>query len=57
MICYRDITFCGSKTHKPDCDRQFTAEDAQGAKKWWGSDDAPVAFADFCGEKRTDNLE
>jgi len=50
MLCYKDMTFCGSKVHKPDCKRALTPEIIKAAEKWWGSDDAPIAVAYFCGE-------
>jgi hypothetical protein len=49
MICYRDITFCASKTDDHTCGREFTAQDAIDAEIWWGSKDYPVAYAYFCG--------
>jgi hypothetical protein len=45
-ICYRDMTFCD---HWRDCGkaerchRPLTPEVALAARKWWGSDDAPIA--------------
>jgi len=50
MLCYKDMTFCGSKVHKPDCKRALTPEIIKAAEKWWGSDDAPIAAAYFCDE-------
>jgi hypothetical protein len=50
MMSYKDRTFCCSEVHKPDCDRQLTEEVIQAAIKWWGSEDAPIAVADFCGD-------
>lgn len=51
MMCFKDRTFCSSKTHKSDCNRQFTPELQAEARRWWGKEGAPVAFSDFCGEK------
>lgn len=51
MLCYKDKTFCCSQTHKPDCDKIFTKEDAEAAKKWWGNNDYPVAYSNFCDHK------
>ena len=51
MICYRDRTFCCSKVEKHTCGREFTEEDAINAKKWWGSEDYPVAYGEFCKEE------
>lgn len=47
MICFKDMTFCSWPCANMDCPRQFTEADNQAAIKWWGSDEAPVAFADF----------
>ena len=35
MICYRDMTFCNSTTHRPECSRQLTDEVRAAAVKWW----------------------
>jgi hypothetical protein len=48
MLCFRDKTFCSSKNHRPDCDRQWTLELEAAAEKWWGGPGAPVAFAPLC---------
>jgi hypothetical protein len=48
MICYKDRTFCGSENCKNKCGRQLTEEVKEGARKWWGSDNAPIAISDFC---------
>lgn len=47
MICYLDRTFCIS----PDCTcgRKLTEEIKEGARKWWGDDNAPIAMSYFCG--------
>lgn len=49
MICYRDMTFCSAKCATTTCRRNFTEEEAQKARKWWGDspDGPPVAFSDF----------
>lgn len=49
MICYRDMTFCSAKCATVTCRRNFTEEEAEKAKKWWGDHDfgPPVAFSDF----------
>jgi hypothetical protein len=47
MMCYKDRTFCtywkecksGEK-----CPSALTDDVRSGAKKWWGSDDAPIAM-------------
>lgn len=51
MICYRDIAFCASEVEEHTCGREFTKDDAQKAKEWWGSDDYPVAYGKFCEEQ------
>lgn len=50
MLCYRDRTYCSSKVDKHTCGREFTAQDAIDAERWWGGKDYPVAFGEFCGE-------
>jgi len=50
MMCFKDMTFCSSLNHRPDCDRQWTPELAAEARRWWGGPGAPVAFSAFCGE-------
>lgn len=50
MICYKDMTFCGSKVTDHTCGREFTKQDAIDAEKWWGSKNYPVAYSYFCGE-------
>lgn len=47
MICFRDMAFCSAPCLTVECRRNFTAETREAARKWWGSDDAPVAFSDF----------
>ena len=46
VICYRDMTFCpyyeGCK-NAHDCNRALTPEVREAARKWWGSDEAPIA--------------
>jgi hypothetical protein len=46
MICFKDMTFC--RDPKCTCDRKLTNEVRKAAKKWWGSDDAPIAVRDKC---------
>ncbi len=53
MICFRDMTFCSSKVHRPDCRRQWTTELQFEADEWWvrgggQRGEAPVAFSEFC---------
>ena len=47
MICYRDMTFCEAKCRNLSCKRKFTDKDSAKAREWWGSEGAPVAFADL----------
>jgi hypothetical protein len=57
MISYLDMAFCSSeKCVNYKCRRKFTDEHAKAAKKWWGGDDYPIAYADFevdCKHKLT----
>ena len=55
VMCYRDQTFCGSKTHKKECNKQVTKEVHEAAVRWWGNEDYPIALADFCGEDNEDD--
>lgn len=47
MICFRDRTFCNSDCRNTECPRHFGPDDKASAERWWGSDEAPVAWADF----------
>lgn len=47
MICFRDRTFCSSDCVNALCFRHFDDEDRAEAHRWWGSDEAPIAFTDF----------
>ena len=47
MICYRDMTFCEAKCGNLSCNSNFTDKVREEARKWWGGDDVPVAFADL----------
>lgn len=49
MLCFRDMTFCSAKCVNVLCRRYFGDAERQAAKRWWGGDDAPVAFHDFGG--------
>jgi len=55
MMCYRDITFCGSKTENHTCGRKFTKEVQEGADKWWGKPGAPISLNKFCEEDKLIN--
>lgn len=44
MLCYKDRSYCGSKTHNPDCDRQITPEELEHAKEIG----LPIAYMDAC---------
>lgn len=50
MICYKDKTWCGSKTKNHTCGREFTEEDAKKAEAWWKGPDYPLALGLFCKE-------
>lgn len=47
MISFKDRSFCSSRCANQTCPRFFTDELHEAASKWWGGDDAPVAFMDF----------
>lgn len=47
MICFRDMTFCSSDCTNALCHRHFGPDERQASIRWWGSDEAPVAFSDF----------
>lgn len=49
MICYRDMTFCGTPGCK--CARALTPEVKAAADKWWGQGpgEAPICIAYFHG--------
>lgn len=48
MICYKDMTFCvAMECINYKCPRKMTEQVAEGAQKWWGSNDAPMAIQDF----------
>ena len=47
MISYKDMTFCSAACKNFNCPRNYTDDIHLAARQWWGSDDAPVAFADF----------
>lgn len=49
MLCFHDMSFCSSDCRNKDCRRFFSPKLREEAKRWWGSDDAPVAFSDFSG--------
>lgn len=46
-LCYKDQTFCSSDCKNDTCFRHFTDEIHEAARKWWGGDNAPIAFSDF----------
>ena len=50
MICYRDRTFCSSKNCKDKCGRKLTQQVQEGAEKWWGNENAPIAVSEYCDE-------
>jgi len=49
MICYKDMSFCGSDCTNSSCFRHFGEAEKKGAEMWWGGPNAPVAFMDFSG--------
>lgn len=46
-MCFRDRSYCSANCKNLNCDRNFTDELHEAARKWWGGDNAPVAFMDF----------
>lgn len=54
-MCFKDTTFCSSSEQcaNHECGRRFTIQDKADAVRWWGSDEAPIAwssFKDTCGK-------
>lgn len=47
MLCFRDMTFCGSDCTNVACPRHFGPDDDEATKRWWGGSGAPVAFGDY----------
>jgi hypothetical protein len=54
MICFRDMTFCGSDCINTACPKHFGDDDQAAAREWarrCGFDDeVPVAFSDYSPE-------
>jgi hypothetical protein len=53
MICFRDMSFCSDAplcANREKCDRHFSDEQERGARMWWGSEGAPVAFMSMKNE-------
>lgn len=50
-MVFLDRTFCASEKCRNECGRQLTPELIERGKKWWGSDDFPVARSHFCDEE------
>lgn len=47
MMCYKDMTFCpyhDTCQSGPTCYRALTDKVREGAEKWWGGDDYPIAL-------------
>lgn len=47
MISFNDTTYCNNPNCDGSCGRQWTSALQQKAIRWWCSENAPVAFADF----------
>ena len=47
MICFKDMTFCGSDCVNQKCPRFFSKADKENAILWWGNENAPIAYSDF----------
>jgi len=53
MQGYGDITFCSAKCSNKACYRNITQDVRREGERWWGSQDFPIAVADFskdCGD-------
>ena len=48
MISFLDRAFCSSKVEVHTCGRELTDELKKQALAWWGSEDYPVAYGEFC---------
>jgi hypothetical protein len=47
-MCYKDKTFCIAECKpKEPCPHQLTKQVELDAKRWWGSDKAPIMIADL----------
>lgn len=59
MICFRDKTYCASDCKRDTCDRHWTDELHEQARRWWNHapDDAPVAFMDYAKQGCKDYLK
>lgn len=47
LMGYMDKTFCHSDCKNEACHRFVSEKVIEGAKKWWGGDDFPLAVSDF----------
>lgn len=47
MLCYKDMTFCVNAECTKECHRRLTPVVQSAARKWFGSDDAPIAVSSF----------
>jgi len=47
MMCFKDMSFCGSDCTYETCRRHFGEAEKRAAERWWGGPDAPVAFTDL----------
>lgn len=50
MMRYKDKTFCCARDCK--CGRKLTAEEYKKALEWWGENDPPIAFSNFCSPNK-----
>ena len=55
MICFKDRSFCAESAQcgNTECPSRWNEDLAYSAKRWWGSDNAPVAFQSMkerCGK-------
>lgn len=45
------MTYCVSPHCVNKCGRKFTPRIQAAARRWWGSDDAPIEYAKLCDER------
>jgi hypothetical protein len=52
MMCFRDMTFCGSNCTNEACRRHYGEDEAAAARDWWNGMEGspPIAWADFSGD-------
>ena len=51
MICFLDRSFCSAPNCQDKCGRKLTPELIERGIKWWGGQDFPVCYGEYCDEK------